>query len=91
LRKRLGLDRLSASSAAGDSNGAAVEAGKYVAKGVYIGMKHGTSGGTHAKVQIDLTKRLKLESNVGSGVPATGTTSESDTGSNVGLTYQLEY
>jgi translocation and assembly module TamB len=93
VRKSLGLDRLSAGGAAGDANAAAVEAGKYVARGVYVGTKQGTSGGMHAKVQIDLTKHLKLESTVGTGggVPATGATPDNDPGSSVGLSYQIEY
>jgi translocation and assembly module TamB len=93
VRKSLGLDRLSAGGAGGDANAAAVEAGKYVARGVYVGTKQGTSGGMHAKVQIDLTKHLKLESTVGTGggVPATGATPDNDPGSSVGLSYQIEY
>ncbi|MGI3778203.1 MAG: translocation/assembly module TamB domain-containing protein, partial [Janthinobacterium lividum] len=55
VRKGLGLDRLSLGSAA-NGNGASVEAGRYVAKGVYVGAKQGTSGGTQAQVQIDLTR-----------------------------------
>lgn len=91
VRKGLGLDRLTVGSAA-SGGGATAEAGKYVANGVYVGTKHNMSGGSAAQVQIDLTKRLKLESTVGTGgTPATGTTLDTDPGSNIGLTYQLEY
>jgi len=91
VRKGLGLDRLTVGSASG-GGGATAEAGKYVANGIYVGTKHNMSGGSQAQVQIDLTKRLKLESTVGTGgTPATGTTLDNDPGSNIGLTYQLEY
>ena len=93
VRKGLGLDRLSVGAASGNSPGATVEAGKYVANGIYVGTRQGTSGGTHAQVQVDLTKHLKLESQLGTGggVPATGVTPDNDPGSSVGLTWQLEY
>lgn len=92
VRKGLGLDRLSVGAAAGNGPGATVEAGKYVANGVYVGTKQGTAGGTQAQVQVDLTKHLKLESTLGTGgTPATGVTPENDPGSSIGLTYQFEY
>jgi translocation and assembly module TamB len=94
VRKGLGLDRLSVGAASGNGPGATVEAGKYVANGVYVGTKQGTSGGTSAQVQIDLTKHLKLQSQLGTGgAPATGNavTPDNDPGSNIGLTYQFEY
>jgi translocation and assembly module TamB len=92
IRKGLGLDRLAAGSDSSGS-GASVQAGKYVAKGVYVGAQQGTSGDTHAQVQIDLTKHLKVETVIGTGgaAPATGITPDNDPGSRVGLTYQLEY
>ena len=91
VRKGLGLDRLSVGAASGNGPGATVEAGKYVANGVYVGTKQGTSGGTQAKVQIDLTKHLKLETQLGTGGTATGATPDNDPGSSIGLTYQFEY
>ena len=94
VRKGLGLDRLSVGAASGNGPGATVEAGKYVANGVYVGTKQGTSGGTQAQVQIDLTKHLKLETQLGTGgTPATGSavTPDNDPGSSIGLTYQFEY
>ena len=85
VRKGLGLDRLSVGGGSGTgSSGTApsVEAGRYVGNGVYVGAKQGTTGGqTQATVQIDITKGLKVETDVGSG---TG-------GNQVGLTYQFEY
>ena len=91
VRKGLGLDRLTVGSASG-GGGASAEAGKYVANGVYVGTKHNMSGGSQAQVQVDLTKRLKLQSTVGTGgTPVTGATIENDPGSNIGLSYQFEY
>jgi translocation and assembly module TamB len=92
VRGGLGLDRLSANTASGSNAGATVEAGKYVANGVYVGAKQGTSGGSQAQVQIDLTKNLKVQTTLGTGgTPATGITPENDPGSSLGLTYGFDY
>lgn len=93
LRKGLGLDRL---SVGGGANGAGptVEAGRYVAKGVYVGAKQSTggAGGTQAQVQIDLTRRLKLQTTLGAGGgTAQGATPENDPGTSIGLSYGFEY
>ena len=82
IRSGLGLDRLNVGGS-DTGTGATVEAGKYVASGVYLGAKQGTSSdtGTGATLQIDITKGLKLETDVGSGRG----------GNKVGLTYQFEY
>jgi translocation and assembly module TamB len=85
IRKGLGLDRLSVGGASGNTSGATVEAGKYVASGIYVGTKQATSGGTQGQVQIDLTKNLKLETTLGTGGNAAAT------GSSIGLTYQFDY
>jgi translocation and assembly module TamB len=91
LRSTFGLDRLSVGS---DTSGKpTVEAGRYIARGVYAGAKQSASGsGTQATVQIDLAKGLKLEATAGSSgsSSATGSTSSADAAS-VGLTYQFEY
>ncbi len=90
LRGGLGLDRLSVgSNSAGNPT---LQAGKYVARGVYVGAQQSASGtGTQATVQVDLAKGLKLETTAGSGsTSATGSTSSADAAS-VGLTYQFEY
>ena len=87
VRSGLGLDRLNvggSTNANGSSNNssATIEAGKYVANGVYVGAKQGTSGSqTQAVVQIDIYKGLKVETDVGSGAG----------GNSVGLTYQFQY
>lgn len=94
IRGLLGLDRLAVGGGGGVADGgASVEAGKYITKGVYVGAKQATSGsGTQAQVQVDLTKRLKLNTTVGTGGQITGfTTPENDPGSSVGLSYGLDY
>ena len=90
LRSKFGLDRLSVGS--NSSGSPTLEAGTYLARGVYLGAKQSASGGgLQATVQIDLTKGLKLETTAGSGnTSATGSTSSADAAS-VGLTYQFEY
>ena len=94
VRQELGLDRLSVGGSAGGS-GAAVEAGRYLAPGVYLGARQATSGaGTQATVQIDLLRGLKLETSVGTGMQtsATGGAGGADPyGTSVGLTYQFQY
>ncbi len=87
VRKGLGLDRLSVGGGSntpgsGGTGAATIEAGKYVANGVYVGARQGTTGSqTQAVVQIDIYKGLKVETNVGAG----------SGGNSVGLTYQFEY
>ncbi|MBC7800791.1 MAG: translocation/assembly module TamB domain-containing protein, partial [Gemmatimonadaceae bacterium] len=81
VRKGLGLDRLSVGGGASGS-APSVEAGRYVGNGVYVGAKQGTTGGqTQATVQIDITKGLKAQTDVGTGAG----------GNSVGLTYEFEY
>jgi len=81
VRKGLGLDRLSVGGGATGTS-PSIEAGRYVANGVYVGAKQGTTGSqTQATVQIDITKGLKLQTDVGTG----------QGGNSVGLTYQFEY
>ncbi len=93
VRNTLGLDRLNVSGGSG-STGTTVEAGRYVARGVYVGAKEATGGGggTVAQVQIDITKHLKATGQVGTGGGSVqGTTPENDTGSTIGLSYRFEY
>ncbi len=92
VRKGLGLDRLSVGGGSG-TTGASVEAGRYVARGVYVGAKQATSGGgTAAEVQVDLTKRLKATAQLATGGGSVqGATPENDPGSTIGLQYQFEY
>jgi len=91
IRTGLGLDQLSVGTSA--SGQAVLEAGRYVAPGVYVGVEQGASAdSTKAKVQVDLTKRLKLEGTVGTGSgSATGSSASGEGGSSIGVTYELEY
>lgn len=95
VRQGLGLDRLSVGGSQTGAGGPTVEAGRYVAPGVYVGAKQSTSGtGTQATVQVDLLKGLKLETNVGTGgaTNATGASATNDpNGTSVGLTYHFDY
>ena len=99
LQKSLGLDRLTVGSgtketAAGttESSGAAIAAGRYVSKRVYIEGKQSTTGSSQVQVDVDLTKHLKLQTRLGTGSSVTqGTTPDNDPGSSVGLSYQFEY
>jgi translocation and assembly module TamB len=84
LRALLGLDRLGVGSAGANDpsrTGAAVEAGRYVAPGVFVGVQQGTDGRTSVGVQVELLPRLRLEGSNGTG-PA---------GQRLGLTYEYEY
>ncbi|HUB44637.1 MAG TPA: translocation/assembly module TamB domain-containing protein [Acetobacteraceae bacterium] len=90
LRSGLGLDQLSiGSDAAGNP---ALQAGRYVAKGVYLGAQQATgSNGTQATVQVDLTKRLKLVTTAGSPTPTPTGATPTGQAASVGLTYQFQY
>ena len=89
-QRTLGLDRLSVGSTS--TGGTTVEAGRYIYGTVYVGAKQSTSGSTQAKVQVDLTKHLKLQATVGTGgTTAQGLTPDNDPGSSIGLLYQFEY
>ncbi|HET9146780.1 MAG TPA: translocation/assembly module TamB domain-containing protein, partial [Acetobacteraceae bacterium] len=85
VRNALGLDEL---SVGGGSNGSgpSVNAGRYVAPGVYVGATQSTNGGSKAKVEINLYKGLKLNTQLG-----TGGGSGTDNNSSVGITYQFNY
>jgi translocation and assembly module TamB len=96
VRRNLGLDRLSVGStgsgAVGEQSRTTVEAGRYVLRNVYVGVKKTLSGGTQTQVQVDITQRLKAQATLATGTDATTTRSVGeDTGSSIGLAYQLEY
>ena len=64
LRRGLGLDRLSVGS--DESTGkASVEAGRYLADGVYLGARQGADGSPQATVQIEVLPNVKVEADVG--------------------------
>ena len=98
LQKTLGLDRLSVAqgtttTATGttENTGAAIQAGRYVSKRVYVEGKQSTTGQSQVEVDVDLTKHLKLQTRLGNGTAVQGTTPQNDPGSSVGLSYQFEY
>jgi translocation and assembly module TamB len=84
VRSGLGLDRLSV----GANN--MMEAGTYVAPGVYLGARQSVSGTSQSVVQIDIAKGLKLEATAGNGT-ASATGNGGSQGSGVGVVYQFEY
>jgi translocation and assembly module TamB len=87
LRGAIGLDRLTIGS------GSSLEAGRYVARNVYVGARQSVTGtGTQAVVQVDLTKGLKLQATAGGATTpsATGAGGSSDA-AGVGITYQFQY
>jgi len=97
VRNTLGLDRLSVGSTQGGASGmesqTTVEAGRYVARNVYVGVKQNLSGGTQTQVQFDITRRLKAQATINTGAttaPVQGNTLQ-DNGSSVGLSYQFDY
>jgi translocation and assembly module TamB len=96
VRQGLGLDELSIGNGLGNPTGATpnantaasknesaptLQAGRYVAPGVYVGAAQGASGSgsTAAQVQIDIAKGLKLQTQVGGD------------SNGVGVTYQFNY
>lgn len=94
VRRNLGLDRLSVGSngAAGEQSRTTVEAGRYVARNVYVGVKQTLSGGTQTQVQVDITQRLKAQATLSTGMDATTTRRPGeDLGNSIGLAYELEY
>jgi translocation and assembly module TamB len=75
-----------------DANAATIEAGRYISSRVYVGAKQSTLGPTQAQVQIDLTKKLKIQATLGNGGGSVqGATPQNDPGSNAGIAYQFEY
>ncbi len=90
-RKKLGLDQLSVGS--NTSGSATLQAGRYVAPGVFVGARQGASStSTQGLVQVDLYRGLKLEGTVGTGQNTNpGATPADSGGSSIGLTYQFEY
>ena len=81
VQRKLRLDRLAisggatatgagaagAASPAAGPTGTTIEAGRYVTSRVYVGARQTTNGSTQAEVQIDLSKKLKLQTTLGTG------------------------
>ena len=87
VRTAIGLDRLTIGS------GSSLQAGRYVARNVYVGAQQSVTGtGTQAVVQVDLAKGLKLQATAGSATTpsATGAGGSADAAS-VGVIYRFQY
>ena len=87
IRRTLALDRLSVgeerSRDGTRSQGATLESGRYVADGVYLGVRQGTEGGApRVGVQVDILPRVRLEAETGGG---------SEGGDRLGLSFEWEY
>lgn len=74
LRKGLGLDQLSVGSSSSKgseptgagASGVSLEAGRYVAPGVYVGARQGAAGNSsRGVVQLDIFDNIKLEGDIG--------------------------
>ncbi|UCD11614.1 MAG: translocation/assembly module TamB domain-containing protein [Nitrospinaceae bacterium] len=65
LRRSLGLDTLKFNND-DERTGPGVEAGRYIADGVYLGVGQGIdSGSSHATIEVEVTPNISLESDVG--------------------------
>jgi translocation and assembly module TamB len=99
LQRSLGLDRLTVGSAtptgpagSNQQTGASVQAGRYVSDRVFLSVKQSTTGFSQVEVDVDLSRRLKLQTRVGNGTStAQGTTPENDPGSSIGIAYSFDY
>ncbi len=91
VRQGLGLEQLGVGTGANGS--AALQAGRYVARGVYIGAQQGAGGNSsQVKVEIDVKKGLKVVGTVGNGTnTAPGATPAQSAGTSLGVEYQFQY
>ena len=66
VRTGLGLDRLSIDSSGSNAGATTIDAGRYVAPGIYVGAKQGASAtSSRGVVEIDVFKHTKIEGDVG--------------------------
>lgn len=66
LRGGLGLDRLSVDSGKSATAPVSVEAGRYVAPGVYVGARQGATGNSsRGVVQVEVLDHVKIEGDIG--------------------------
>jgi translocation and assembly module TamB len=67
-RSRLGLDRLRFQSAADRTAGTLISGGKYITNNIYFEVETATgTGQSKARVKVNITDHLSVESDVGSG------------------------
>jgi translocation and assembly module TamB len=90
LRQGLGLDRLAVgggtegaarNSTQQERSGPTLEAGRYIADGVYVGVRQGTEGQARVGVRVDLTPRLRLEAETG----------DREAGERIGLNWEWQW
>lgn len=66
LRRTLGIDRLGVTSSTPGAKRETLEAGRYVAKDIYLGVQQGPAeDSSRAKVEVAITKTLQAEVDVG--------------------------
>ncbi len=87
IRRTLALDRLAVGEErrqdGGRGQGATLETGRYVAEGVYVGVRQSSEGGApRVGVQIDVLPRVRIEAETGGNSAA---------GDRVGLSFEIEY
>ncbi|MBP0463228.1 translocation/assembly module TamB domain-containing protein [Roseomonas sp. PWR1] len=87
IRRTLALDRLAVGEDrrpdGGRGQGATLETGRYVAEGVYVGVRQSSEGGApRVGVQIDVLPRVRIEAETGGNSAA---------GDRVGLSFEIEY
>jgi translocation and assembly module TamB len=77
----------------GRNGSAALQVGRYVAPGVYLGAQQGAgANSSQARIEIDIAKGLKAVGTVGTGANTTpGATPAESAGTSLGLKYQFDY
>jgi len=91
VRQGLALDRLSVGGGAENASrssdpdqrrGPTLEAGRYVAEGVYVGVRQGTdSGSSRVVVRVELTPRIRVEAEIG----------DREAGERVGVSWEWQW
>jgi translocation and assembly module TamB len=91
IQQRLGLEQLSVGTAGNGS--AALQVGRYMRPGVWVGAQQGAGGNSsQARVEIDVRRGLKVFGTVGNGQNTTpGATPTQSAGTSLGVKYQFEY
>jgi translocation and assembly module TamB len=88
IRRALALDRLAVGSDGNQGSdsrgqGATLETGRYVADGVYVGVRQGADGGPpRVGVQVDVLPRVRVQAETGGN---------SSAGDRLGVTFEYEY
>jgi translocation and assembly module TamB len=91
IQQGLGLEQLSVGTATNGS--AALQVGRYVRPGVWVGAQQGAgANSSQARVEIDIARGLKVFGTVGNGSNTTpGATPAQSAGTSLGLKYQFQY